>query len=81
MRALATVNCHWTVALAALRAVSQAAGAVGARALHVEGLASVPLGSLLALVDLLVRRFRYVDKTIALVLAFIRFAEEARSAV
>jgi glycosyltransferase involved in cell wall biosynthesis len=31
------------------RAVSQAAAAVGAEALHVEGLASVPLGSLLAL--------------------------------
>jgi tellurite resistance protein TerC len=29
------------------------------------------LGSLLALVDILVRRFRYVDKTIALILAFV----------
>jgi len=29
------------------------------------------LGSLLALVDILVRRFRYLDKTIALVLAFV----------
>jgi tellurite resistance protein TerC len=29
------------------------------------------LGSLLALVEILVRRFRYVDETIALVLAFV----------
>ena len=29
------------------------------------------LGSLLALVDILVRRFRYLDKTIALILAFV----------
>jgi tellurite resistance protein TerC len=29
------------------------------------------LGSLLALVDILVRRFRYVDETIALILAFV----------
>jgi len=29
------------------------------------------LGSLLALVDILVRRFRYLDETIALILAFV----------
>jgi tellurite resistance protein TerC len=29
------------------------------------------LGALLALVDILVRRFRYIDKTIALILAFV----------
>jgi hypothetical protein len=32
---------------------------------------AVPLGSLLALFDMLVRRFRYVGKTIALILAFV----------
>src|SRR6185437_8933737 len=33
--------------------------------------ALVGLASLLALIDLLVRRFRYIDETIALVLAFV----------
>jgi tellurite resistance protein TerC len=33
--------------------------------------ALVGLGSFLALVDLLVRRFRYVDETIALILGFV----------
>jgi tellurite resistance protein TerC len=33
--------------------------------------ALLALGSLLALVDILVRRFRYLGKTIALILAFV----------
>jgi tellurite resistance protein TerC len=36
-----------------------------------NALALLGLGSLVALVDILVRRFRYLDKTIALVLAFV----------
>jgi tellurite resistance protein TerC len=36
-----------------------------------NALALVGLGSFLALVDLLVRRFRYIDETIALILGFV----------
>jgi tellurite resistance protein TerC len=36
-----------------------------------NAVALLGLGSLLALVDILVRRFRYLDKTIALILAFV----------
>jgi tellurite resistance protein TerC len=36
-----------------------------------NAVALLGLGSLVALVDILVRRFRYLDKTIALILAFV----------